>query len=57
MLKGYKIAALIAAAAGTLYAAGCGLGGFPQGLLAKGFIDNWYIDAVTDWLMEDLFVG
>jgi hypothetical protein len=55
MLKSSKIVALIATAAGTVLAGGCGLNGFAEGFFAKGFIDKWWVDVITDWLNEDLF--
>lgn len=56
MLKRYKIAAIIGVA-GTLFHSGCGMGGFGEGLLTKGFVNNWYADVIIDWLMEDLIIG
>jgi hypothetical protein len=35
----------------------CGWGGWAEGFLKKGFIDNRYVDIVTDWLWEDLLIG
>ncbi len=71
MLRMTKVAGLIAAAlGGSVFGCGCSpcgwklpnlspcgwnLGGFCKGLFARGFTDCWAIDAVTDWLREDLF--
>jgi len=55
MLKRSKIVALLAMAVGSLHISGCGLGGFADGFFAKGFVDNWWADIITDWLNEDLF--
>ena len=57
MLKRSKIAVFVATAVvGTLHHS-CsvgGLGGFADGFLKKGFIDNWWIDGITDWWKEDV---
>lgn len=56
MLKRSKIVAFLAAAVtGSLLGGGCGFGGFGSGLLGGGFVDNVWLDVVTDWLNEDLF--
>lgn len=55
MLKRSKIVALIATAMGSVFQLGGCLDGFGEGLLAKGFVDKWWIDVITDWLNEDLF--
>ena len=58
MLKRSKISTFLAmAVSGCLLGGGCGLSGFGNGLLAQGFVDNWWIDVVTDWLAEDLLIG
>lgn len=58
MLKRSKILALVATAVTGIVYDGCGWGlggGFAEGFLAKGFVDKWWIDVITDWLNEDLF--
>ena len=56
MLKRSKVLVFLATAvSGTLLGSGCGFGGFGQGLFAKGFVDSWWLDILTDWLNEDLF--
>lgn len=58
MLKRSKMIALLATAGSLIGWGGCGgFGDFGGGLLARGFVDNWWIDVVTDWLAEDLFIG
>jgi hypothetical protein len=59
MTKRGKVLAYLAAFLGgsMVWNGGCwgdGLGGFWSGWFRRGFIDNPYWDAVTDWLNEDL---
>ena len=59
MTKRWKLLAYMATFLGgsVLQWGGCGDGwsGFWSGWFRRGFIDNPYWDAVTDWLNEDLF--
>ena len=56
MLKRSKIAAFVAATfSATLFGGGCGWDSFQRGLFGNGFVDNIWLDVVTDWLNEDLF--
>ena len=59
MSKGRRILLSLTALLGGLTLGGClgglGLGDFQEGLFAKGFVDNWMLDVLTDWLNEDLF--
>ena len=56
MSKARKVVMYLTAVLGGSALIGCGgWGGFYEGLLHKGFVDNWWMDVVTDWLNEDLF--
>jgi hypothetical protein len=58
MLKRTKILALIAMTGSIFHFGGCSSGlfnGFGEGWFAKGFVNNWWVDVITDWLNEDLF--
>jgi hypothetical protein len=58
MTKRWKVLAYVATFLGgsVLQWGGCGgLNDFWSGWFRRGFIDNPYWDAVTDWLNEDLF--
>lgn len=46
------LAALVAGGASLWQ--GC-LSGVWGGMLARGWVDNWWLDVFTDWLAEDLF--
>ncbi len=55
MIKKSKVVAYAAAfLTGSVVWQGC-LNGFGAGLFSRGFVDNWWIDAFTDYLQEDLF--
>jgi hypothetical protein len=56
MSNGRKLLLAVFALLGGATLNGClSWGGFTEGLFAKGFTDNWYLDVLTDWLNEDLF--
>jgi len=33
------------------------LDGVVKGFLGKGIVDNVYLDVLTDWLLEDMFIN
>jgi len=57
MSNGRKLLLSVVALLGGATFNGClgDWGGFTQGLFARGFTNNWYLDVLTDWLNEDLF--
>jgi TM2 domain-containing membrane protein YozV len=55
MIKKSKVVAYAAAfLSGSVIWQGC-LSDIGTGLFRRGFINNWWIDAFTDYLQEDLF--
>ena len=54
IIKSKVVAYAAAFLTGSVVWQGC-LNGFGAGLFSRGFVNNWWIDAFTDYLNEDLF--
>ena len=55
MRKSRVLGGLAALMSGVLLGSGGCFGGFWEGIFAKGFVDNRWLDIFTDWLNEDIF--